>query len=82
MSRKDGSSWGTYPTRKDRRRQFKGAKCVDPTCRNHGGCPWCTGNRTHADVARRQAADEQLTDYEELDDNLDKDKKREDFEDD
>ena len=20
-------------------------KAVDPACRNHGGCPWCEGNR-------------------------------------
>lgn len=22
-------------------------KSVDKTCRNHGGCPWCKGNRTN-----------------------------------
>lgn len=20
-------------------------KAIDKTCRNHGGCPWCEGNR-------------------------------------
>ena len=23
------------------------AKAVDASCRNHGGCPWCEGNRTY-----------------------------------
>ena len=23
------------------------AKSVDHTCRNHGTCPWCKGNRLH-----------------------------------
>ena len=23
----------------------KDCKYGDPTCRNHGGCPWCEGNR-------------------------------------
>lgn len=22
-------------------------KSVDKTCRNHGSCPWCEGNRTN-----------------------------------
>lgn len=31
---------------KERREQYRGAKAVDCSCRNHGGCPWCLGNRT------------------------------------
>ena len=30
---------------KERRKPYRGAKAVDPTCRNHGGCPWCEENR-------------------------------------
>lgn len=22
-------------------------KAIDPSCRNHGSCPWCLGNRTN-----------------------------------
>ena len=32
---------------KEYRREYRGAKAVDPTCRNHGGCPYCAGNRTY-----------------------------------
>ncbi len=32
---------------KEKRKPYRGAKAVDATCRNHGGCPWCKGNRLH-----------------------------------
>ena len=40
-------------------------KAVDKTCRNHGGrsgglkkqCPWCLGNRTAKDNAKRKNAE-------------------------
>lgn len=32
--------------KKEHRKQYKGAKAVDRTCRNHGGCNWCRENRT------------------------------------
>lgn len=32
---------------KEHRRKYRGAKAVDKNCRNHGGCDWCLGNRTH-----------------------------------
>lgn len=32
---------------KEHRKPYRGAKSVDSTCRNHGGCPWCEGNRLH-----------------------------------
>lgn len=28
---------------KEKRKQYRGAKAVDPQCRNHGNCPWCQG---------------------------------------
>lgn len=28
---------------KEHRKQYRGAKAVDKTCRNHGTCPWCQG---------------------------------------
>lgn len=27
--------------KKEYRKQYRGAKAVDPTCRNHGSCPAC-----------------------------------------
>ena len=32
-------------------------KAVDKTCRNHGGCPYCEGNRTFNDRKRREKLD-------------------------
>lgn len=42
---------------KEHRRQYVGAKRVDKSCRNHGSCPWCQGNRTHSYRKRLSAAD-------------------------
>jgi hypothetical protein len=36
-----------YPNRKDKRKPYRKAKAIDPTCRNHGSCPYCRENRTH-----------------------------------
>lgn len=30
---------------KEHRKEYRGSKAIDSTCRNHGGCPWCEGNR-------------------------------------
>lgn len=32
---------------KEKREAYRGAKAVDPTCRNHGSCGWCRNNRLH-----------------------------------
>ena len=32
---------------KENRKPYRGAKSVDPSCRNHGSCPWCRSNRLH-----------------------------------
>jgi hypothetical protein len=45
---------------KTRRKPYKGGKAVDLSCRNHGGCPICEGNRLHSDKMREQASEEQL----------------------
>lgn len=34
-----------FKTRKDKRKKLTGAKTVDPSCRNHGNCPYCYSNR-------------------------------------
>lgn len=26
---------------KEKRKPYRGAKAIDPSCRNHGNCPWC-----------------------------------------
>lgn len=45
-----------------KRRALTGSQRFDSSCRNHGSCPWCVGNRTHADAKQRSRADEQLRD--------------------
>lgn len=32
---------------KEKRRPYHGAKAIDTSCRNHGGCDWCLDNRMH-----------------------------------
>jgi len=32
---------------KERRKPYYGSKAIDCTCRNHGSCQWCLGNRLH-----------------------------------
>lgn len=38
-------------------------KAVDPSCRNHGGCPWCTGNRTYKNLAKKKLAEQEILNY-------------------
>lgn len=40
---------------KERRKPYRGAKAIDRSCRNHGGCLWCEWNSLHkyrAELAR------------------------------
>ena len=30
---------------KEFRKPYRRAKAIDPTCRNHGGCPYCENQR-------------------------------------
>ena len=49
---------------KEHRKPYRGAKAVDSTCRNNGGCPWCCGNRTYKNDKRELAAEQELREYE------------------
>ena len=35
-------------------------KAVDPTCRNHGSCPWCLSNRTAKNNAKKKVAENEI----------------------
>ena len=48
---------------KERRNEYRGAKAVDSTCRNHGSCSWCKGNRTHKNDKRQVAADQRAEEW-------------------
>jgi hypothetical protein len=43
---------------KERRKPYRGAKAVDKTCRNHGGCPWCEKGRKAKARRRMPVVDE------------------------
>lgn len=45
---------------KEKRNPYRGGKAIDLMCRNHKGCPWCEGNRMHANRKRELAAKENL----------------------
>lgn len=43
---------------KEKRKEYKGAKAVDISCRNHGSCPWCIQNRLFKSKRRELIVDE------------------------
>jgi hypothetical protein len=43
---------------KEKRKQHRGAKAVDYTCRNHGTCVYCTQGRLHKHKRRAPIIDE------------------------
>ena len=48
---------------KEKRKPYHGAKAIDASCRNHGGCPWCEGNRMYRANRQEAAIKEQLREY-------------------
>ena len=48
---------------KDHRKPYRGSKAFDRSCRPHGSCYWCRGNRLHRDAKARGAAYDELKDY-------------------
>lgn len=43
---------------KEHRKPYRGAKAIDKTCRNHGGCDYCLHNRMHKNEVKNVAMDE------------------------
>ena len=43
---------------KERRKQYRGSKAIDKSCRNHGGCEWCLENRMYKNLKRLAAMKE------------------------
>lgn len=48
---------------KEKRTPYRNSKRVDPSCRNHGDCPWCTGNRKNRKREKKRVAEEQIKEY-------------------
>ena len=51
---------------KEHRKPYRGSKAIDSTCRNHGSCEWCEGNRLYQRIKAEEASDEALQEYEEI----------------
>ena len=51
---------------KEHRKPYRGAKAVDSTCRNHGGCDWCKGNRMYRNDKQNLKIEQKIKDYEDL----------------
>lgn len=49
---------------KEHRNPYQGAKAIDRTCRNHGGCKWCKGNRMYKNDKRKLSQAYKLAEYE------------------
>jgi 5-methylcytosine-specific restriction endonuclease McrA len=43
---------------KEYREEYRKAKRFDRSCRNHGSCPYCQGNREHSNKKRELSAKE------------------------
>ena len=46
---------------KEKRKEYRGSKRFDRTCRNHGSCPYCANGRKHKN--RRREPIDQLEDF-------------------
>lgn len=49
---------------KEKRKPYIGAKAVDCTCRNHGSCEWCKGNRTYKNSKKNLKVEQEIREYE------------------
>lgn len=49
--------------KKERRKPYYGSKSIDRSCRNHGGCPWCEGNRKYKYKKKEESIEDALVEY-------------------
>ena len=49
---------------KEHRKQYRGGKAIDKTCRNHGGCPCCLSNRIHKYLRQMPIDEVRAVEYE------------------
>ena len=49
---------------KEHRKEYRGSKAIDKTCRNHGGCEWCEENRKHKYLVKEIAIKEKMKEFE------------------
>lgn len=51
--------------KKEHRKEYRGAKSVDKSCRNHGSDDWEKSNRLYSDTKRIIVAEEKEKEFEE-----------------
>ena len=51
---------------KEYRKPYRKAKLVDHSCRNHGSCLWCKGNRLHKSQVLEHVAKDKIMESENL----------------
>lgn len=49
---------------KEHRRPYYGSKAIDKSCRNHGGCGICEGNRQYKNIKRFQSLIDKMKELE------------------
>jgi hypothetical protein len=49
--------------KKEKRKEYRGSKAFDRSCRNHGSCSWCEDNRLYSEKKRKASAKEQFDHY-------------------
>lgn len=45
---------------REKRKQYKGSKLIDHTCRNHGTCKYCRDNRLYKFKIKEQIAKDKI----------------------
>ena len=50
---------------KEKRKPYRGSKVVDFSCRNHGDCPYCSGNRQYQFKKELDKANQKLSEQRE-----------------
>lgn len=48
---------------KEYRKEYRGSKAIDKTCRNHGGCEWCEENRKHKYLVKEVVMKERMKEF-------------------
>ena len=51
---------------KEHRKMYYGAKAIDCSCRNHGSCGVCEGNRLYKNNKRMESMNEKFKEYKEM----------------
>jgi len=53
---------------KEKRKAYYDSRRFDPTCRNHGSCSWCEGNRQHRHRKIMKIAEDVYSEWEDGED--------------